>query len=614
MFIGENKMDYLSLNTQSIKEHHMFLYKKLKRKKDLVIKKKLDDIFTLETKNQERALFIKYKSNEIRLNSKYNSTYEASRWIKQYNFRNLNTIVIMFGLGNGVFAKAILNQMKLGDQLLIYEPSYELFEYVLEHYDVSEILTNSQVSIGVESISTFEFHKNLLAFLDVTNMNSSIICMHPFYDRIFKNELVNFWKEVRQAFIHARTNINTIIRFGEKEIENSITNLKYLKNSSTIWELKNYIPKDATAIIVSAGPSVTNQIDDLKKAKGKAIIFAVDRVLDYLLDSGVVPDFVVTVDPMKETKYFTHRDNVTIPLLCFSDSNSEILNKHKGKKIISNCGEFLLRAYTKLTKFPPVTLLSPSVATVTFSNCLDLGFKHIVLVGQDLSYSDTYTHVGGVEEKNIYQMDVYIKGIDGNQIRSRSDWKSFVIWFQDMIILNPDVNVIDAKLSGAKIEGTTNLLLHDVVSCLKNDIWNDDVIEKLDKTFNEEEFELFKDYLVDSKDALENIYEKAECGITLCKKVIECLNNDIPYENSKHIQIELKEINNYIVAQPIYFLMDYIIKGKIVDQMVTIKQLSGNSDDDDMATYMKSIKIYEAIIDSVEFIRPLLENSIKELN
>lgn len=607
-------MDYYSLNIRLIEEYHTFLYKDLKLENELNHVKKLDDIYTLETKNQEQALFIKYKSKEIRLNSMYNPTYEASRWIKQYNFKNINKVIIMFGLGNGVFAKAVLNEMRQGDHLLIYEPSYEIFKYAIEHYELKDILANKQVSLGVENINLFEFHKNLLAFLDITNMNTSIICVHPHMDLIFKEELVNFWKEVKQAFIHTRTNINTIIRFGEKEIINTITNLKHLKDSSTIWELKEHLPANATAIIVSAGPSVANQIDDLKKAKGKAIIFAVDRVLDYLLDSGVVPDFVVTVDPMKETKYFTCRDNVKVPLLCFSESNCEILDKHKGKKIISNCGEFLVRAYTKVDKMPPITLLSPSVATVTFSNCLDLGFKRIVLVGQDLAYSDTYTHVGGVEEKNQYQNEVYVEGINGKQIRSRTDWKSFIIWFQDMITIYPDVNVIDAKLSGAKIAGATNMSLSEVVNSLDDYIWNDDMINKLDRTFNDEEFQLFKDYLAESKEIMDNISKKALDGTIVSKKLIKTFVNNNWNENNKILQMELREINNYIVEQPIYFLMDSLIKGKTADQLVTIKRFSGDFQRDELVTYEKSLKVYQAIMDAIDFIRPLFEETIQDIS
>lgn len=606
-------MDYFSLNTQLIEKYHKFLYKEMQQIKDINNVYKLDEVYSSETKNQEEALFIKYKSNEIRLNSIYNPTFEASRWVKQYNFKNLNTIIIMFGLGNGVFAKAILNAIKPGDQLLIYEPSFEVFEFVLRHYDLTDILLNKQVSLGVESINTFEFHNNLYAFLDVTNMNSSIICVHPFMDTIFEEELVNFWKEVRQAFIHARTNINTVIRFGEKEVENSINNLKYLKDSSTIWELKEIIPKESTAIIVSAGPSVAGQIDGLKNAKGKAIIFAVDRVLDYLLDSGVVPDFVVSVDPMKEIQYFTRRDDVTVPMIYFNDSNSDILSKHKGKKIISNCGEFLVRAYTKLNKLPPITLLSPSVATVTFTNCLDLGFKRIVLVGQDLAYSDSYTHVGGIEEKNGYQMEACVKGVNGKQIKSRSDWQSFVIWFQDMITLHPEIEVIDAKLSGAKIEGTTNMPLSEVVSSLTKIIWNDDMISALNMSFNEEEFQLLKEYLEGSIDAMTEIFEKSNKGIEICNKFIESVKTNISYENSRNIQLELKEINDYIVDQPIYLLMDYLVKAKSVNQLATIKQFSGDLQNDELTTCEKSLKIYEAIVWSIDFIRPLLENSVQEL-
>ncbi|MFV0341942.1 MAG: motility associated factor glycosyltransferase family protein [Anaerocolumna sp.] len=605
-------MNYFELNIELLEKNHGFLYKGLQEN---TVNKcdKIEAVYSVETKNREQSLFVKYRSKEIRLNSIYNPSFEASRWVKQFNFKNLNKIIIMFGMGNGVFAKAILNEMKQDDYLFICEPSYEIFDFVLKHYDLTDILNNKQVSLGVENINTFEFHNNLYALLDATNMNSSIVCIHPFMGDVFKEELIDFWKEVKQAFIHARTNINTIIRFGESEIKNSINNLKYINESATIWELKEVIPKDSTAIIVSAGPSVASQIDDLKKAKGKAVIFAVDRVLDYLLDSGVVPDFVVTVDPMKETKYFSKRDDVSVPLIYFGDSNSDILDMHKGKKIISNCGEYLVSAYTKMDKLPPVTLLSPSVATVTFTNCIDLGFKHIVLVGQDLAFSETFTHVGGVEEKNEYQVEVYVNGVNGKLIKSRSDWKAFIIWFQDMITLHSEIQVIDAKLTGAKIAGAINMSLGEVVNSLTNEVWNENILFDLNNGFGEEEFIIFKEYLADCFDKMDKILEKASDGIEICKEYIALQKSNEMVENNRLMQIELKSVNDYIVEQPIYLLIDYLVKVKVANHLATIKNISGDLQDDELVTCEKSLEIYGAIIDSIEYIQPLLENSLNGL-
>lgn len=58
-----------------------------------------------------------------------------------------------------------------------------------------------------------------------------------------------------------------------------------------------------TAIIVSAGPSLDKNVEDLKKAEGKAMIIAVDTALKTVLRAGVRPDLTICVDPRKEIEF-----------------------------------------------------------------------------------------------------------------------------------------------------------------------------------------------------------------------------------------------------------------------------------------------------------------------
>ena len=55
------------------------------------------------------------------------------------------------------------------------------------------------------------------------------------------------------------------------------------------------------------------------------------------------------------------------------------------------------------------------------------------MIGQDLAYQGEATHAGGIESKGInnnigYEM---IEGIDGGQVRTRSDWLAYLKWFEN---------------------------------------------------------------------------------------------------------------------------------------------------------------------------------------
>ncbi len=607
-------MDYYEQNLETIKNNRPFLYQSLTEENSGAATNRLEEIRSVITKKSEKAVVIKYRNKEFRLNSSYSPAYEAERWANQYEFQNINSIMLLFGFGNGVFAGEIMNRMKANDKLLIYEPCGDIFYHVLHNYDLADILGDKRISIAVENINEFEFHNLLFYYMDVTNINSFITCMHPHFDKIFESSCILFWKEIKAAVVHTRTNINTIIRFGRREIDNLLFNLKYLKDSSTIWELKELIPDKAAAVIVAAGPSVASQIEELKRAKGRAVIFAVDRILDYLLDAGVVPDFAVTVDPMKPIEYFSKRKEVTIPLICLMYANHEILRLHTGKKIICNATEFLAGAYKKINKKPPLIPSSPSVATTAFSICAGLGFQKIILVGQDLAYDGKYSHAGGTEEVNGYQQDVFVEDIHGESVRSRTDWKAFITWYQDRITLSPEIQVIDAKDKGAKIKGTLIMPLKDAIDTYCDREYSlDGIMKQIERTNRTEDILRLKEYLEKSLASLERIKKRAREGIKECNQLIDrtavC---PLTGESEKSSQLKLGKINKYITKQPVYFLMDFLVEGQSAEQLVKIKQLTGDDRRDNLDTYEKSKFVYEAIIEASDYIKPGLKEAIQE--
>ena len=74
-------------------------------------------------------------------------------------------------------------------------------------------------------------------------------------------------------------------------LKNVKQNKKYLKHGKS--------NKGNIAVVVGAGPSLRryNQIEILKKYKNNLVIISADGALYYLLDNGVIPDLVITLDP-----------------------------------------------------------------------------------------------------------------------------------------------------------------------------------------------------------------------------------------------------------------------------------------------------------------------------
>lgn len=609
-------MNYLKINMEIIKKNRPYMYQMLKESEIVNISDQISEIKSVLTKDNSKSLYINVEGKNYRFNSIYSPTNEARIWASQFEFKNLQCLLSLFGLGNGEFARGLLNIIRENDKLVIYEPSMKIFYHVINNYDITDILSHPRVSLSVEGINDFEFHNSLQTILNIDNISNQIMCTHPFYDKLFPESGIKFYKELKDCYINAKTNINTEIAFGKRFIDNILHNIRYLPNSISFNELKEILPKNVPVMVIAAGPSVANQIEDIRRAKRKAIIFAVDRILELLLDNDIIPDFVVTLDAMKPVKYFSERTDVTIPLLCFMQSNKDIMDRHKGKKIIVNCSEFLEPIYTNVNKIPPKILSSASVATLACLICVEMGYKDIILVGQDLAYDGEKSHSGKEEEINNTNRDVILEDIDGNSIRSRYDWKAFKIWYEDLIVLRPSLNIIDAKTKGAKINGAIVMPLTQAVDNYCKKEFGYSVLTQIDiNTFDKEGIISIKNYLYKNCSNIDKIIKKAKKSIFYCNILI----NELKSKNSKsNLEMQyvhqLSRNNEYIQNSSIYDLIDIYVKAISMQDILEINKLSNDDLEYSINTYIKTKKINEAIIEAAKYIKPRLEEAISSLH
>lgn len=91
----------------------------------------------------------------------------------------------------------------------------------------------------------------------------------------------------------------TVQRSALKALENVRLNLPYIKRAILNAEVK--VPRNGwdSAIVIAAGPSLhrKNPVVSILKQNYRGIIVAADGALAYCLRNGLVPDYVVVLDP-----------------------------------------------------------------------------------------------------------------------------------------------------------------------------------------------------------------------------------------------------------------------------------------------------------------------------
>jgi hypothetical protein len=126
-------MNYYEKNLECIRQNKKYLYDQIQIFQKEISKSNLEKISSVDAKDGSKSLIILINGNEHRLNSSYFPVNEAKKWAEQFNFNNLNTVITMFGFGNGIFARELMKKGNVSDTIVIYEPCSDIFFYTLQH-------------------------------------------------------------------------------------------------------------------------------------------------------------------------------------------------------------------------------------------------------------------------------------------------------------------------------------------------------------------------------------------------------------------------------------------------------------------------------------------------
>lgn len=425
---------------------------------------------------------VSYDGKILYLNGKYNPAHAGKDWLEQIEKIDDFATVIIIGIHDGIHIRNILKEVKPTTNIMIYEPSIEVFIKAIEEVDLS-FLFEEHVPIGliVDGINEKEQTVYLHTMIHYDSMTMMKIYLSDNYDNIFPEKVKAFVDDIKEYTLDIQKNWNTIVRYTNVNAKNIFNNSKYMYRGYSMQSLYRLLPKDVPTIVVSAGPSLNKNIQDLKEAVGKANIIATDTAMKPLLNAGIVPNFFVVVDGLKPGTLFQHKDISKVPMVAMTAISVEPMKIHKGKKFFYAADsaletEVMRRAYAKDHKTVMIPWLASggSVANSAFSLGIFMGSETIILVGQDLAMTGNKTHADGTFKEKMDDIDVNsgeyfeIESIDGGKVLTRLDFKMYLDWFEDQIKEKSNIRVIDATEGGAKIHGSEIMTLKEAIEkCCK---------------------------------------------------------------------------------------------------------------------------------------------------
>ena len=436
-----------------------------------------DDVEILEEESFDGETILKIKKDDqvCYLNGKRNTREPAQMWVKSQKTLYPNAPVIVMGVGNWTYLEELVEKTENRVVIFVYEPSLKIFLYFLEHVDITRWMEKHLMIFWVKGLPGMEFGymrfflSNLLSY-ETLNLSRRLIV--PNYETLFLEETLEFVRECRDIATYELVQRNTKKRFSAVLAKNLLSNIQYLPDGYSTLQLSNMIPEHVPAILVAAGPSLNKNIQELKRAKGKSFIMAVDTAVKPLLKAGIVPDMFAIVDGKKPLELVKCNGADQIPLMPTIESASEVLSYHKGKKFFYTEGFQLVdKILFHYSPMESTVLSGGSVATSAFSFLHRIGAKTIILVGQDLALTNNRSHADGTFHEKMEKLDTsHCLMVEGNceeKVPTREDFKTYLEWYEKHIggcmKENPDFLVINATEGGAKIKGTEVMTLKEAI-------------------------------------------------------------------------------------------------------------------------------------------------------
>ena len=190
----------------------------------------------------------------------------------------------------------------------------------------------------------------------------------------------------------------TFLRFNQLWQQNFQSNRNEIKKNPGVIALKNKF-RDLPCIVVGAGPSLDKNIRFLHRAQNKAIIISCDAALKPLMSHGIIPDFVVCLDPQEEiARFLMNVPHKGITLVVPSIVHPHILEIWENDVLFFNKFAPDIPALVEIQKKAPhIGILTPggTVLSVTYDLAFQAGGNPIIFAGQDLSYPKKNSHSRG---------------------------------------------------------------------------------------------------------------------------------------------------------------------------------------------------------------------------
>ncbi|EJJ3395450.1 motility associated factor glycosyltransferase family protein, partial [Campylobacter coli] len=554
-----------------------------------------------------------YENLEEEINFFYQSILEKT---PRYPF------VCIYGIGNALLIKNLAKHYK---HLFVFESEIELFILALSTIDLSEELCSGKIYLV--DIEEERVDIQLLILFDMKDMFEYLSLYEMFVNNSFYKQFCEkTWCETDEF---CKKNIEIVIR--DSGLNSNLSFQSYFHFLQNIPSMLESIPfqrilsqrknKFDNAIVVSAGPSLTKQLSLLKAYQDKAVIFCADGALSMLEKEGIIPDYVTNLDFTDlAMKFFQNKENKTSLNMLSCATHLSLVHFLDNKSVVLRDDPLYQRF--NLNDFGYIDT-GTHVSHFSYTLALALGFKNIIMIGQDLAFDEEgNSHSKGFDfgekfsgEENIDKLKVTAYAGKG-EVLTHITWNDYRIKLEYLFACNEQkAKFYNATEGGARINFTEELSFKECCEkLLTKEKPKFDIPKSLTKNRSDKLLAKFKEKI--QKDQ-ENAKRFLDDALALKQILENILSKDfiLPLEFLEKVYQNIENFNHSLDEDE--FIQDGILKAVMYERGLKISLVYKENIVDNASFITAYIKAYHEwllyFIEKLEQRINIIIDSFKEL-
>lgn len=534
--------------------------------------------------------------NGFYIHSSYNPIKEAKKLAEKHYVPN--ALHILYGYGLGYFAKELYEKFQFGEELLVIDPFQTIEDKDERIYFIDK--------------ENFEDIDKYLALMMNGGINVNYV-ESPNYNKFELETYAKVLEKVRNRKNSKKIENNTLNSLSNLWFENIIYNLYSATKDFSFKKLENNY--DVPIVIAAGGPSLTKQLELVKKYRDKMILISAGSTVNSLIQADVVPDYIVNIDGSKENiRHYKELSNLKIPYIYGFHSTHEVrelfseegyyfgqLNINLDDEILSNIFEDDMVRVNGGT----------SVAVFCLALAVRMTTAPVALIGQDLAFTNNISHAENnrnYKEIKLEQHDLKkVKGYYDDVVLSDPSLISMKEDFE-MLMSNFDgsYTIFNCTEGGAKINEMEQMPFDEF--CAK---YAQKIVSKVKSEKKSDNVRGLKyiEYLKEQIKIIDSIQKVVNNSLLILKK--DKLKN---YFNQKNVKILSK--NNRIMEENIEKLnAPYIIEKVALNVSNNfLPQLNETKEEEFKRIYHQQAFLYESVIEHVSYMKEIIQKLLCEID